>query len=241
LHVLHRELYLIPIGFAGYWFGARAGLTTALVAVICFLPRVLMPGHGGGTYLLNNVLAIATFVLVGYLVGKYHDARKGQFMTTRWEPRKEQMGKGSFHVLLCIDNSKNAYKAAQYAANTYARSDRTAVTIMGFIREPSVDIFADSEEHAKAKADMASNVQDLVGKAEETLRQKGVPADMIKTSTLTLQRESVAARILEEQRRSHYDTIVVGGSKMSKTEEFLFGNVAVKLVREADCPVVTVF
>lgn len=60
-------------------------------------------------------------------------------------------------------------------------------------------------------------------RAEQTLLQSGVPQSPIKTSTSEFVKEAVAARILEEQGSSRYDTIVVGDSKTSKTEELLFG------------------
>jgi len=63
-------------------------------------------------------------------------------------------------------------------------------------------------------------------------------AIQIKASHIT--KESVALKIMEEQKQYHYDTIVIGGTKMSKAQEFLFGNAAVKLVREAGCPIITV-
>jgi nucleotide-binding universal stress UspA family protein len=240
LHVLHRELYLIPIGFSAYWFGSRRGLTAAFISAILFLPKVLAPGHGESTYDLNNLLEIPTFFLVGYLVGKYHDIRKTR-LTTLWESREEKGGKGFHNVLLCIDNSKNAFKAAQYVAENFSRKEQLVVTIMGFVREPSGDLFSNPEDHDKAKADIEANVTSLVGDAQDVLLRSGLPADGVRTGILKLEKESIVAMILEEQKNSHYDTVVVGGTKMSKTEEFLFGNMAVKLVREADCPVITVF
>jgi nucleotide-binding universal stress UspA family protein len=56
-----------------------------------------------------------------------------------------------------------------------------------------------------------------------------------------ISRESLAAKIMEEQRHLSGDTVVLAGAKMSKTQELILGNPAVKLVREADFSVVTVF
>ena len=241
LHILHRELYLIPIALAAFWFGARGGLTVAVISILLFLPRTLMPGHGSSVYQINNFLGIPTFLLVGYFVGKYQDIRRSRY-TTLWENREEKQDTGGrYNVMLCIDNSKNAYKAAQYVADNFSANPRIAVSIVGFVREPSAELFSGPEEHAGARESMEANIRKLVQDSRDALVNRGFSPDAVKTAVFKLQKESIVARILEEQKKSQYDTIVVGGTKMSKTEEFILGNKSVKLVREADCPVITVF
>jgi len=240
LHVLHRELYLIPIVLAAYWFGKKGGVITAVLSTVLFLPKIfLMNEHAPGAYDLNNVLEILTFILVGYFVGKYQDVRKSQF-TTIWTDRSEKPGVYGRKVLVCIDNSKNASKAAQYVVETFARHNDMSITVLGLIREPSSDLFANPEEYAKARSDNESTISALVDDAKTDLLEGGFTAESVTTKIVNLDKESIAARILEEQRNLHYGTIVVGCPRMSKTEEFLFGNVAVKLVRDSDCPVVSV-
>ncbi len=241
LHILHRELYLIPIGLAAFWYGSRGGLLTAVIAIIVFLPRTMVPSHVQGTYHLNNLLIIPTFLLLGYFVGKYQDVRKHQF-TTLWtdhEQKVEQVGRKN--VLLCIDNSENAFKAARYVADHFSANKQMVVTIMGFIREPSQELFSDSEEYTKARADIEENIANQVDYSKEALLNSGFPPDAVKTAVVKLQKESIAWKILEEQKQNQFGTIVIGGARMSKTEEFVLGNKAVKLVREADCPVLTVY
>ena len=85
-----------------------------------------------------------------------------------------------------------------------------------------------------------STISAMVADAQAKLLEGGFQAGSVTAKVLKLEKESIAASILEEQQNLHYDTIVVGCSKMSKTEELLFGNVAVKLVRDSDCPVVSV-
>jgi len=53
--------------------------------------------------------------------------------------------------------------------------------------------------------------------------------------------KGVAEQILAEQKKGPYNTIVVGGTKMTKAQEFIFGNIAIKLLRKSDCSVITVF
>jgi nucleotide-binding universal stress UspA family protein len=69
----------------------------------------------------------------------------------------------------------------------------------------------------------------------------GFPDEVVNTNIVKFQQGSVAAKILQEREKGRYDTIVIGGRQMSKSEEFMFGNSAIKLIREAPCSLVTVF
>jgi nucleotide-binding universal stress UspA family protein len=240
LHVLHRELYLIPIAFYAYWFGARAGIAAAVICSILFLPKVLLMGQGHGPFDINHILDVPMFFLVGFLVGKYRDTRKNLY-TTIWEHEEEKPELGIHNILLCIDNSKNAFKAALYVAGAFCNNRQLTVTVVGFLQVPSAGLFSAMEEQTKAEADMEASITDLVKDANDALLTCGLPATVIKTRVMRLQNESISDKILEEQQKMHYDTIVVGGTKMSKAQEFVLGNMNVKLVREADCPVITVF
>ena len=73
LHVLYRELYFLPIILAGFWFGLRGGLATALVITALYLPIVIgrpsdLTGHN-----LGNLLQILLFNIIGILFGWLRD------------------------------------------------------------------------------------------------------------------------------------------------------------------------
>lgn len=115
------------------------------------------------------------------------------------------------------------------------------VTILGFIREPSQDLLANADGFRKAKDASEETIASLVDDARETLLAGGFPQEAIGIKTIRIRKETIAARLLEEQKKAPCHSIVVGGVKISKAEEFIFGNLAVKLVRESNCPVVTVY
>jgi glucose-6-phosphate-specific signal transduction histidine kinase len=90
-HVIHRELYLIPIVLAAYWFGKKGGLTVSVIASALFLPWAFQSAHVSTSYHVNNVLEILMFNGVAYLLGVYRDASKARFTTFR-HPRAEDLG-----------------------------------------------------------------------------------------------------------------------------------------------------
>ena len=242
LHILHRELYLVPIVLAAYWFGKKGGLTAAVIASLLFLPWIFMSHEATFANQLNNALELLTFNGVAYLLGIYRDARRARY-TTFWRPEAEKPDQqpNRRNVLLVIDNSANAHKTSRYVVDNFARDRDITVTILGFIREPSEDLFANAGEFRKAKENSEKNIAALVNDAQKTLLSGGFVQGAISVKTIRLRKETIASRLLEEQKKDPCDTIVVGGVRLSKPEEFIFGNLAVKLVRESNCPVVTVY
>ena len=242
LHILHRELYLVPIILAAYWFGKKGGLTVSVVASILFVARTLISREATFGDQLSNTLEVLTFIGVAYLLGIYRDARRVRYTTFRRpEAEKPAPQPNRRNVLLVIDNSTNALKTSRYVVDNFAVSPDTSVAILGFIREPSEDLFANLDEYRKAKKDNEENLAALMDDAQKTLLSGGLSAEAISIKTIRIKKETIASRLLEEQKKLPCGTIVVGGARMSKAEEFIFGNLAVKLVRESSCPVVTVY
>ena len=73
LHILHRELYFIPILLASFWFGIKFGLVTSVVVSIIYVPQVYLSNTAqsatltvGFQILIFNLVAI----ILGYLVDR---------------------------------------------------------------------------------------------------------------------------------------------------------------------------
>jgi two-component system sensor histidine kinase HydH len=73
LHVAYRELYFLPIILAGFWFGQKGGLSTALVITLFYAPMVLGYSNGFNNHDLGNLLEIILFNIIGILVGWLQD------------------------------------------------------------------------------------------------------------------------------------------------------------------------
>ena len=243
-HILHRQLHLVPIILAAYWFGRKGGLTVSIASSILFLPGVLTDYDNTSIYCFNNILEIVIFNIVGYMAGLYGDLRRSQFITASSRQDNEQenaTSKGGRNLLLCIDDSHNAIKLAKYVVDTFTRQNGMTVTLLGLIREPSEDQFANHEQFLHASVEKEGHIISLVQNAYEMLIAGGFPEEVVTTNIVKFQQGSVVAKILQEREKRRYDTIVIGGRKMSKSEEFMFGNSAIKLIREAPCSLVTVF
>ncbi|GAB4447734.1 MAG: hypothetical protein OHK0015_52060 [Chloroflexi bacterium OHK40] len=77
-HTVYRSLYYLPIAGAAVAFGLRGGLAVGLVVIILFLPHVLGFGEMMPGGVLDNLLELPVFLLVGGLVGALADRERAQ-------------------------------------------------------------------------------------------------------------------------------------------------------------------
>jgi signal transduction histidine kinase len=73
IHMLHRELYFIPILLSAFWFGLKLGLTASLLVSLFYAPQMTTPGQGMGLAVFSQLLI---FNLVAVLLGWLTDRRK---------------------------------------------------------------------------------------------------------------------------------------------------------------------
>lgn len=69
LHVIYRELYFIPIIFAGFWFGLKGGLITSLLVSTFYLPIVIGIPNDFNGHKFGDLSQILIFNVIGFLVG----------------------------------------------------------------------------------------------------------------------------------------------------------------------------
>ncbi len=251
-HILHRELFFIPIILGAFWFGKRGGLMVAVLSSLLFLPKMLiipkffMMMHTTEAFSLNALLEIPVYLAAGYLIGHIQDIRHAHWRSlsippeTRESSDPESVQKTNRRVLLCVYNTPSAPKIARYVMNIFTKDSNLSIDVLGFAREPSETAFDSAEEYRQAKSDNEKIVSELVQSIYRSLIEDGFSGQAVTKDVIRFQKETTARRIVEAQQGSSYDTVVVPGEKMSRTEEFVMGNTAVKLVRELDCPVVTV-
>lgn len=75
LHVLHRELYTIPILLASFWFGLRIGLSISAIISVIYAAYILLydAGHGNTIAILTQIVFFNLIALVlGWSVDRQH-------------------------------------------------------------------------------------------------------------------------------------------------------------------------
>jgi nucleotide-binding universal stress UspA family protein len=142
-------------------------------------------------------------------------------------------------VLIAIDHSENALKAVDYVGKILSCHGDADVTLLHVINEPSADIMPDRADRERHVAQMKQKTLAFMEDIGTRLSSWSFPRERIHVRIQScVKATSVAGAVLQELGRGKYETVVVGRRGVSKREEFLFGSVSNKIVREArDCTV----
>jgi hypothetical protein len=91
VHDIHRLLFLVPIMYAGYYFGVRATAIVTILTVGAFLPRALFLSPYPDP-LLRAALFIIIAAAVGYLFARAcSDSKRSRRLVTRLQREKNEL------------------------------------------------------------------------------------------------------------------------------------------------------
>ncbi|MFW6296894.1 MAG: universal stress protein [Desulfosalsimonas sp.] len=103
------------------------------------------------------------------------------------------------------------------------------ITFVHIFRKPS------SGEELMGKKFMAeqpARLEDMLKKAKERLiEEKGFDPEKIRIQLVDKQYPTITDGIIDVFNQGQYDMLVIGRKKMSKSEEFVLGDVSIKLIR----------
>lgn len=137
-------------------------------------------------------------------------------------------------VLIAVDLSENSLKAVDYVGRVLACHADARVTLLNVIKEPSPDVVPDEAERKRQVETLRAETLTLMEAAAGRLIAQGMSERCIQLKIQVCSMPvSVTDLILHEMREGGYGTVVVGRRGVSKREEFLFGSVSSKVVREA--------
>ena len=141
------------------------------------------------------------------------------------------------HVLLAIDNSKNALRAVDHAGFMLSGTD-VKVTLFHskrdlrrYIPDTLVEEFPEFQKHWLRKA--GKEIAPFMQKAKDILLWAGLRDTQIKTNVIDGSR-SAAADILKEAQSIDAGSIFLGLRGCSSVEEYSMGNVTRKVLNQAE-------
>jgi nucleotide-binding universal stress UspA family protein len=139
----------------------------------------------------------------------------------------------SHHLLVAVDESENSRRAVDYLAEWTACNEAVRVVLAHVVKEPSSDVLPDQDERDQYTGQKTKAAEGLLERTRKLLESRGVPGERMGSRVLSCAPpETVVDAILAEKERGDYDTIVLGRRGMSKREEYIFGSVTNRLIRE---------
>jgi nucleotide-binding universal stress UspA family protein len=149
-------------------------------------------------------------------------------------------------ILIAVDASDNARRAAAYVASVIAGSPDFSVTLLTLERPPERDLYQDDASHREASQAREAEMLAAQEAVKAILTGAGVPAGRIDARYVVSCKspkaqgeaacslgQSIALEILDFAKAEGYGTVAVGRRGVSKAEEFLFGSVSSKIVHNA--------
>ena len=139
------------------------------------------------------------------------------------------------HILFCTDFSESADAAFEFALDAAVRRPASTLYVMHVIHEPDA-------QYWRA---MLAEVENINAEAKKAIDAKvaaaylsRIPKGMDVKAEFRIGPD--AATILEFAKAAHVDVIILGRHGHSSVGKALFGSVAEKIVRKAECAVLVV-
>ncbi len=134
------------------------------------------------------------------------------------------------HLLVALDRTENAKRAALYVADFLGGVPGFQVTLLSIVPEPSEDYFETGEERKAWIEEHSKGAEKMLRDYREVLIQSGFRKDKVGMRVEVRKCPSIADCILEDQKKLGCCTIVLGRRGISKREEFLHGSTSSKVL-----------
>jgi nucleotide-binding universal stress UspA family protein len=131
-------------------------------------------------------------------------------------------------MLIAMNDSVSSRTAVDFIANLAICPEEVDITLLHVFRKPSAGEELMGEKFMKEQPSRYLNAME---KARDKLVEKGCNPKTVKIELIEDPYTTVADGIIDQFNKGDYSMVVIGRKRMSKTEEFVRGDVSVKLVR----------
>jgi nucleotide-binding universal stress UspA family protein len=131
-------------------------------------------------------------------------------------------------ILVSLDDSMCSRKVVDYMARLCVRRESTLITLLHIFREPQA---GEGFMGKKFMEERRERIQEVLDNARRTLVENGFDTENITSKIITEDYPTVTDGIIDQFKKGDYDMVVIGRKRMSKAEEFVMGDISIKLVR----------
>jgi len=134
-------------------------------------------------------------------------------------------------ILAALKDSKSSGAVTDYLSEIPFQRDSLEITLLHVFRKPC------SSEQLMGAAFVKEEplrLRTVLDEAKEKLVRAGFPANQIKIELLNESYPTIADGILTRCAQEKFDMVLIGRRKKSKSEEFVMGDVSVRLVRNLE-------
>lgn len=135
-------------------------------------------------------------------------------------------------ILVPINDSVSSRAIVEFLVKMPFCPEDSKVTLIHIFRRPTS---GEDLMGKKFMAELPARLKGVLQKAKNRLiEEKGFKPDQVDIALLTDPYPSVTEGIIDFFKKGKFDIVVIGRKKMSKSEEFVLGDISIKLVRTLD-------
>lgn len=134
-------------------------------------------------------------------------------------------------ILIAVNDSFSSKATLEYFSTLKFCPDSIDVTLIHVFRKPAAGDELMGRRFMEAQPERYLSILE---KAKRDLVETGLPEKNIQVKIVNEPCETVADGIIEEFKKGGHSMIVIGRRKKSKAEEFVKGDLCIKLVRELE-------
>jgi nucleotide-binding universal stress UspA family protein len=131
-------------------------------------------------------------------------------------------------ILIAMDDSLSSRTAVDFVANLAICPEEVDITLLHVFRKPSAGEELMGEKFMRQQP---ARYLSAMEKARDQLVAKGCNPNTVTIKLIEDPYTTVAEGIIDQFNKGRYSMVVIGRKRMSKAEEFVRGDVSVKLVR----------
>ncbi len=134
-------------------------------------------------------------------------------------------------ILVAVNKSIMSQAVINYLINIGFNPENVEITLLHIFRKPS------SEEELMGKKfsrERLVKMKDFLEQTRKKLINNGFLENQTRIKIITEQYSSVTEAIIDQFKKNHYNMIMIGRKKMARSEEFVLGDISIKLVRALD-------
>lgn len=131
-------------------------------------------------------------------------------------------------ILVALNNSVSSRALVEYLANMSLCPEDWEISLLHLFRKPS-----SSEElmGKKFAADQPAKLMNILENAKEKLVESGYIPEKINVELIKEPYETISEGIIDQARKRQASLVIIGRKRMSKAEEFVMGDISVKVIR----------
>lgn len=138
------------------------------------------------------------------------------------------MKDGNNSILVALNDSISSRAVVDFLMDLSLCPEDWHFSLVHFFRKP----LSSEELMGKKFVDgQPSRMKAVLEEARDRLIEKGFNPNNIETELIKEPYHTVADGIIDQVRKRNSDLVVIGRKRMSKAEEFVMGDISVKLVR----------